>query len=181
LLKLREDLTISDIATAWIVGITKLGAVLGTYIGGAIMYKYGRSQAVGHISAFFIGGPLLMATAGTVLQLVMGRLVIGLGVGASAVVVPAFLAEMAPPDLRGMTVSSYEGMICMGMLVSLLVDAALQVCLLCGLYLHATTWHVCFPRLCPGLLCGLYPNATTWHVCFPRLCPGLHRPGVHSC
>jgi MFS family permease len=141
LLKIRLDLHISDTEQAWIVGITKAGAILGTYIGAAGMYKYGRSRAIGHISVFFLAGPLLMASAGTVLQLVAGRLVTGLGVGASAVVVPAFLAEMAPPALRGLTVISYECMICIGMLASLLVDAAFEVCPPFVMFLER---HVCF-------------------------------------
>lgn len=40
--------------------------------------------------------------------LVVGRLLVGLGVGASAIVVPAYLAEIAPADKRGAVVQAYE-------------------------------------------------------------------------
>jgi MFS family permease len=72
-----------------------------------------------------------VATAGTVLQLIAGRLVIGLSGSASAAVVPTFLAEMAPPALQGLTVTLYECMICIVMLASLLIDAVLEVCSHC--------------------------------------------------
>ena len=127
LLKLREQLNTSSAHEAWIVGAAKAGAVLGTYLGGAAMYRYGRRATIGRNSAFFIVGPLLMAAAGGVAQLVAGRLVIGLGIGVSAVVIPAYLGEMAPPVLRGLIVASYEGMLCVGMLAALLVDAVLEV------------------------------------------------------
>lgn len=38
----------------------------------------------------------------------VGRLVVGLGVGASAIVVPAYLAEIAPAKQRGAIVQMYE-------------------------------------------------------------------------
>lgn len=40
--------------------------------------------------------------------LVIGRLIVGLGVGASAIVVPAYLAEIAPAAKRGAVVQTYE-------------------------------------------------------------------------
>ncbi len=37
-----------------------------------------------------------------------GRLLVGLGIGVSAVVVPAYLGEVAPPQARGTIVEMYE-------------------------------------------------------------------------
>ena len=44
----------------------------------------------------------------------------------SAVVVPAYLGEVAPARLRGRIVEVYEVMLCLGMLSAILIDAALQ-------------------------------------------------------
>ncbi len=38
----------------------------------------------------------------------LGRLLVGLGIGVSAVVVPAYLGEVAPPQARGTIVELYE-------------------------------------------------------------------------
>ncbi len=45
----------------------------------------------------------------------VGRLVIGLGIGASAIAVPAYLAEIAPAKNRGAVVQVYEvrGRLCL--------------------------------------------------------------------
>jgi MFS family permease len=59
--------------------------------------------------------------------LVVGRLVVGLGIGASAIVVPAYLAEISPAARRGAVVQMYEVMLCVGMLVSVLMDWLLEV------------------------------------------------------
>jgi MFS family permease len=39
---------------------------------------------------------------------VLGRLLVGLGIGVSAVVVPAYLGEVAPAPARGTIVELYE-------------------------------------------------------------------------
>lgn len=109
------------------MGAAKAGACLGTFLGGAAMYKYGRVRTVGGSGAFFVAGPALMASARGIAQLVVGRLVIGLGIGISAVVIPAYLAEMAPARLRGALVITYEGLLCIGMLMSIITDATLEV------------------------------------------------------
>lgn len=58
--------------------------------------------------------------------LTVGRFLIGIGIGASAVVVPAYLGEIAPAKLRGRLVEVYEVMLCFGMLSAMLADAALE-------------------------------------------------------
>ena len=56
----------------------------------------------------------------------VGRLLVGLGIGVSAVVVPVYLGEVAPANLRGRIVEVYEAMLCLGMLAAVLIDAGLQ-------------------------------------------------------
>ena len=127
MLGIRRDFGASAAARAAVVSAAKLGAVGGTFLGGAAMYKLGRPRSIGAAAAFFAAGPLLMAFSTTIAQLVVGRAVIGVGVGVSAVVIPAYLAEMAPQALRGGVVVGYEAMLCLGMLASILVDALLDV------------------------------------------------------
>jgi MFS family permease len=58
-------------------------------------------------------------------MLLIGRMLIGLGIGCSAVVTPAYLGEISPAHLRGRIVESYEILLCIGMLFSAGVDVAL--------------------------------------------------------
>lgn len=58
--------------------------------------------------------------------LTVGRVLVGIGIGVSAVVVPAYLGEVAPANVRGRIVEVYEVMLCCGVLMAMLVDAALQ-------------------------------------------------------
>ena len=108
------------------MGGAKLGAFLGTFLGGALMLYYGRRVAIAVDAAFFAVGPLIMAAAFNVPVLVLGRVVVGIGIGVSAVAVPAYLGEVSPPAVRGRVVELYELLLCAGMLAAALVDAALE-------------------------------------------------------
>ena len=68
-----------------------------------------------------------MALSPNVEGLYLGRFLTGLGIGASSVVTPAYLGEMAPKEKRGSIVALYEVMLCVGMLMSGFVDFALKV------------------------------------------------------
>jgi MFS family permease len=121
-----EDLHLTTASSEAIVGTAKLGAVFGTFIGGALMADVGRKRAIAVTGVFFLLGPFLMAVSADAVGLASGRLVVGLGVGASAVCVPAYVAEMAPPENRGALVVTYELMLCFGMLFSGVADYALR-------------------------------------------------------
>lgn len=53
----------------------------------------------------FTSGALIMMTAPTVPLLMVGRLVIGFGVGIAALVVPVYISEIAPVEIRGTLVA----------------------------------------------------------------------------
>ena len=89
------------------------------------MLHYGRRIAIALNSVFYTLGPLTMALAPNASILLLGRLLVGLGIGLSAVVTPAYLGEISPAHLRGRIVESYEILLCMGMLLSAGMDVAL--------------------------------------------------------
>ena len=124
--ELREAFGASDAALGAVVAGAKVGSVFGAFLGGGVMWARGRRSAMGAAAAFFITGPLIMAAAGNIAVLFLGRVVVGLGVGSSAVAVPAYLGEISPPARRGQIVELFEAMLCVGMLASMLVDVLLE-------------------------------------------------------
>lgn len=88
------------------------------------MLQYGRRKAIALDSVFYILGPLCMAFASHASILLIGRLLVGVGIGMSAVVAPAYLGEIAPAHMRGRIVESYEILLCFGMLASVAMDVA---------------------------------------------------------
>mmetsp|Transcript_16261 Transcript_16261/g.48710 ORF Transcript_16261/g.48710 Transcript_16261/m.48710 type:complete len:947 (-) Transcript_16261:1340-4180(-) len=166
LLGISDEFGTSDWADGMIVGAAKLGACFGAFLGGALMLHYGRRLAITIDSLLFMLGPIIMATSRGATGLVVGRLLVGLGIGVSAVVVPAYLGEVAPPQARGTIVELYEVLLCCGMLCALLVDWMLSS--LPG----AWRWMVAAPFL-PALFMSaalfVLPESPRWLVVNSRL------------
>jgi SP family myo-inositol transporter-like MFS transporter 13 len=53
----------------------------------------------------FTIGAILMATAKSIPLLIFGRLIVGFGVGAASLVVPVYLSEVSPVEVRGTVVA----------------------------------------------------------------------------
>lgn len=70
--------------------------------------------------------PLKVALPDLFSGVIAGRLLVGLGIGGSAISVPAYLAEVAPAARRGAVVAAYELALAAGMLAAALVDWLLQ-------------------------------------------------------
>jgi hypothetical protein len=119
----------SALALELVVGASKAGAVLGAFVGGAAMLRYGRRAASALNGLFFTLGPLVQAFAPGAVALALGRLIAGVGIGGSAIVVPAYLAEVAPAVRRGGVVQTYELAIALGALLAVAADAAVAAAL----------------------------------------------------
>jgi MFS family permease len=59
-------------------------------------------------SVFLIGGTLMTAAMGNLNMIYAGRAVAGLGIGASSMTVPVYIAEIAPPSVRGRLIGIFE-------------------------------------------------------------------------
>ncbi|ESZ98195.1 hypothetical protein SBOR_1423 [Sclerotinia borealis F-4128] len=79
-----------------------LGGLLGALGSGAVSTSYGRLFAMRITSVCFILGSILEIFAGTVTMMSVGRFFSGIGAGASTVVVPIYISEIAPPRERGL-------------------------------------------------------------------------------
>ncbi len=125
LLGIQKQFTLSslvlEIVTSWVT----LGALFGSLAGGWVADRLGRKKALLFAAALFIAGAAVEAFAPTVAILVVGRLVVGFGVGVAAVAAPLYAAELAPAEQRGRFISSYQLAITIGIFLAYFVDEAL--------------------------------------------------------
>src|SRR3954471_2416845 len=72
----------------------------------------------------FIAGAVIQGAAYTVAQMAVGRLVVGFGVGCGAMVLPLYVAEIAPAKARGKLIGLNNMSITGGQVVSYAIGAA---------------------------------------------------------
>ena len=82
-----------------------VGAAIGSIFAGPLSDKIGRKPVILLADIFFTLGAATMAMAPEIWILMVGRVIVGLGVGIATQVVPVYLAEMSPPKIRGRLVA----------------------------------------------------------------------------
>ena len=108
-----------------VVSLALLGAFVGSLIAGPISDNLGRKPVIIVGDIFFTIGSIVMATAETIATLMVGRLIVGLGIGIASMILPVYLSEVAPISIRGKVVTSFVIAITLGQLISSLVALGL--------------------------------------------------------
>ena len=97
-----------------VVSLALLGAFFGSILAGPLSDKIGRKPVIILADILFTIGSISMSFAQTIWFLMVGRLIVGLGVGFASMVVPVYLSEVAPPNVRGKIVASFVMAITIG-------------------------------------------------------------------
>ncbi|KAE8402941.1 general substrate transporter [Aspergillus pseudonomiae] len=100
------------------------GAFFGAIVAGLTADKLGRKAAIYFGCALFTIGAILQGAAYTIVQMAVGRAVVGFGVGSAAMVVPLYIAEVAPAKARGRLIGLNNMSITGGQVISYAIGAA---------------------------------------------------------
>ncbi|GAA6015405.1 hypothetical protein JCM10207_008975 [Rhodosporidiobolus poonsookiae] len=96
-----------------------IGTLFGALFGASIADRLGRKKAIVIDCGILIIGTVIQVASVTAwYQVMIGRLVTGLGVGALSAVVPLYQAEVSPKEIRGTLICTYQLFITAGILVS---------------------------------------------------------------
>ncbi|RHY31274.1 hypothetical protein DYB32_003640 [Aphanomyces invadans] len=101
-----------------VVSIFAIGGPIGSLVAGQISQTYGRKKALIFDSFLFILAGGLMAFANNIYWLMAGRFLVGFAAGTVSVVVPLYLGELAPPNLRGALGTGYQFGVVLGILAA---------------------------------------------------------------
>ncbi|CAM1509323.1 Fc.00g030620.m01.CDS01 [Cosmosporella sp. VM-42] len=104
-----------------ITSSTSLFALLVSPFSSVLADRLGRKRVIIYADVLFIIGALVQAWSSTVSWMVVGRCIIGAGVGAASFVVPLYIAEVAPAAYRGRLVTTNVLFITMGQMVAYVV------------------------------------------------------------
>ncbi|KAF0640887.1 hypothetical protein FPSE5266_08276 [Fusarium pseudograminearum] len=99
---LPHCIPMDEAAFATVSSIFTLGGLLGALTSGPFSSKRGRLPAMRITGLLYLFGAAVETVAGSVFVMALGRLFSGIGAGASTVVVPLYISEIAPPKERGL-------------------------------------------------------------------------------
>ncbi len=121
---IKKDFALTTFPQELVVSMVLLGATIGALSGGRFADRFGRRITLIGTSIVFIAGALICALAPSFTILVVGRVVVGLGIGMASTTVPVYISEVSPPEARGWQVSLFQLAITIGILAAYLVDYA---------------------------------------------------------
>lgn len=124
LLFINETWILPDTLQGFLVSSVLIGAVIGAATNGVLADMFGRKRIIMATAVIFIFGSILCALAPNVYVLIISRIFVGFAVGIVNFVVPLYLSEISPKNIRGTLVSLYQWAITSGILFSYFINAA---------------------------------------------------------
>ncbi|MDV6233936.1 MULTISPECIES: sugar porter family MFS transporter [Rhodococcus] len=172
---IEDHFLLGSFTTGFVVAIALIGCAVGAWFAGSLADRWGRKKVMLLGSALFVISSIGSGLAFSVPDLMLWRVLGGLGIGIASVIAPAYIAEIAPAKWRGSLASLQQLAITIGIFAALLSDA-----LLAGaadgasndLWFGIEAWRWMFlvgvvPALVYGLLATLIPES-------PRYLVGQH-------
>ena len=120
----KNDFTLSTFALEVIVSGVLAGAAVGALAGGRLADFSGRRKLLIVTAIIFGAGAILCAIAQSATALIIGRIIVGLGIGLSSGTVPVYISEVSPAKARGWQVSLFQLAVTVGILLAYVVDYA---------------------------------------------------------
>ena len=136
------------------------GTVVGSLVGAWPADRFGRRATLLWIGVLYLVGAIGSGLATQVGMFIAARFVGGLGIGISTVVAPMYIAEIAPPQVRGRLAGMFQFNIVFGILIAFVSNA-----LLAGVGENAWRWMLgvaAFPSLLYSLFCFALPESPRW-------------------
>ena len=92
----------TDAQVSWIVGAVMFGGIISSLSAGVLCDKLGRKKMIVAAAAMFIVAiPIVCFSGGFLWAMMAGRVLQGMSAGYMAVVMPMYLTETLPPEIRG--------------------------------------------------------------------------------
>ncbi|SDU27896.1 sugar porter family MFS transporter [Gordonia westfalica] len=122
---IESNFGLGKLMTGFAVAIALLGCALGAWFAGRLADVWGRKRVMLLGSALFIVSAIGTAYTQTIPDLLLWRVLGGIGIGIASVIAPAYISEIAPARYRGALASMQQLAITMGIFAALLSDAVL--------------------------------------------------------
>jgi major inositol transporter-like SP family MFS transporter len=122
---MAKELGLSLLQLGIVISSLIFAAAVGALIGGKISDAIGRRKTIIVLAILFFVGVLFVIFSPGFEILVAGRIILGLAVGGASTVVPVYLAELAPYEIRGSITGRNELAIVLGQFTAFVINAIL--------------------------------------------------------
>lgn len=160
---LRTCFGLSPAALGLAISSVLFGTIVGSISAGFLADTLGRRNTISASMFIYMVAVILAASATGLIQFASSRFLCGIAIGLISVVAPMYLAEIAPSELRGRIVGSFQVNISIGVATAFLASYLLS------LHAHAAVaWRLSLAAgAIPALLCQL---------CLMNSCVSLQLP-----
>lgn len=115
---IEPEFGLTKLQLGWAVSCLTLTSTLAMMVSGPLSDKFGRKPMLKVAAALYAISAIFSALAPSFSALVMARMIGGLGVGASLIIAPMYIAEISPAKIRGRMVSFNQLNIVIGISVA---------------------------------------------------------------
>ncbi|WP_298645893.1 sugar porter family MFS transporter [uncultured Proteiniphilum sp.] len=113
---------LTTIQSGWYVGCALVGSILGVIFSGTLSDRLGRKKTMLLSAVLFTVSAAGCAISANLDQLVVYRIVGGIGIGIVSIVCPLYISEVSPASHRGRMVSLYQLAVTVGFLGAYLMN-----------------------------------------------------------
>jgi len=120
-----KQFSLSAFQQGWFVSSALVGCIGGVAASGELGDRYGRRRVLLLAAVLFLVSALGCGLLPTFPSIVVARILGGVGVGIASSMVPLYISEIAPANIRGRMVTYYQLAVTLGILVAYLSNAFL--------------------------------------------------------
>lgn len=121
----QKQFALSASQEGWFVSSALVGCIIGVAISGELSDRLGRKKPLILTAVLFVASAIGCALFPNLSGVIAFRVLGGIGIGIASNVVPLYISEIAPAQIRGRLVTYYQFALTLGILVAYLSNAAL--------------------------------------------------------
>lgn len=114
--------SLDEIQVGWFVGCALIGSIIGVLMAGKLSDRWGRKVTMLVAAVFFSVSGIACAFVGSFEQLVVARILGGIGIGVVSIVSSLYISEVSIAQYRGRLVSLYQLAVTIGFLGAYLTN-----------------------------------------------------------
>lgn len=114
----KSQFILDALSEGWFVSIALLGCIFGVVIAGYLSDKFGRKLVLILSAILFSISAIGCAVSGNYTELIIYRLVGGIGIGVASIISPMYISEISIPSMRGKLITLYQLAITIGILAA---------------------------------------------------------------